>query len=423
MRLRKTLKRGKCILAKALCWHENRAWSIGNWKGAESGPYASYGDNLDPDYDPFANIAAQDESIYQELESQIRLSGWPDAIKDEVRHLIPYLDGHGFLPEENPFLDWTDEQYEDAVLQMQRLEPIGIGARTVEESLLLQSAARGFPELVDQIVLGHLEDVASGQFGKIASRLKCTEEELRSAVQQMRSLSPYPVNIEAVGVTAYVRPDVVVVKRNGKYEVDGALPANRRPKIVETIEKLLRDPSLNAEQKKQLRAQRKKAQTLLKFCDMRDDTIIRVANILCRQQHEFLEQGPTGKKPLTLKDVAKELEVHESTISRTVAGKSVLTDRGLILMRNFFDRGMSDSQGSEMVGDAVRETLKEVLDLEAKERWEKPFSDEELAAELTKRGMKVARRTVAKYRGIMGIAPKGERKRQYKLREFTEVKS
>ena len=369
--------------------------------------------------------------IYEALQDQIQRSGWPDVIRRELEQLLPHLDQHGFLPVQCPIAGWTQDQYDDAVLQFQRLEPAGVGARSVQESLLLQAAAEGLPELVDTLISEHLQDVAHGNIDAVMEALHCSAEELREAVVALRQLSPYPLNMDTDATATYTAPDVVVEKRSGVYEVVGALASHLRPRILNEIDALLKKPGLTKEQKSFLREQKKKAQHIMNFCDMREQTIARVARVLVNRQSAFLEHGPSRLKPLSLKEVAEELGVHESTVSRATAGKTMLTDRGLIALKDFFVQrvtaGAQDTHSPaghqrDLVGSAVREALKQILDHEQAERSDDPYSDQELVSELGRRGMAVARRTVAKYRDLLEIPGRPERRRAYKLKAFTAGK-
>lgn len=373
-----------------------------------------------PDDDWIDRVPDREQGLYQSILNQIVSSGWPDTLIQETTALVPHLDDHGFLPEFNPIDGLTQEQYVDAVRQFQRLDPPGLGARSPRESLLLQSAAIGMPMLVDQLIESHLEMLADGDTEAILKATGASEEELREAIRLLRTLSPYPVNFSNPDIAQLTRPDVVVEERNGSYVVAGNKDNQVSARIDDNYRTLTRDPNLTREQKKKLREQYRKAQNLLSFCDLRDSTLIRVAQILVRHQEEFLRQGRQALKPLALKNVAEELSLHESTISRAAQGKTMLTDRGLIPFRNFFVQSVSENrEGDEVVGSAVQEAITALMEQEAHTRRNKPYTDQELVALLETQDLAVARRTVAKYRGLLNIPSRAERRKQYKLENFT----
>lgn len=369
--------------------------------------------------DVIGNIPDKSRSVYQDLFRQIELSGWPPTLREELVELVPWIDSHGFLPEICPIEGWIQEEYEDIVMQFQRLEPAGVGARGVVESLLLQAAAADLPTIVDELIEHHLENIARGEVESVIRKTKSDADTIREAIGMLRSLSPYALSFDAYDTVGYQAPDVVVEVRNDCYEVVGSVSTPLRPEVRDETFKQDSLHELDSEQKKQLTAQRRQAQSLLKYCDMREDTIVKVSKILVREQESFLRFGPAHLKPLSLRDVAVEIGVHESTISRATSGKSMLTDRGLIPMRNFFVQKVSDNDGEDLVGDAIREEMKAIMVLEQRDHQANPFSDQCLSEMLADKGMSIARRTVAKYRGILEIPSKSERKRAYKLASFT----
>ena len=304
------------------------------------------------------------------------------------------------------------EEVEAVIGRVQRFEPPGVAARSLSECLLLQleERAAGLPprDLAVRIARDHLEALARHGVTRLARRLGTTREALGGALALLRTLNPRPGAGYAGTPTVYVTPDLRVFRAAGGWGVElgpGATPPLR---INPVYAALVRQGGRGAEGPS-LRRRLSEARWLIRSLEHRAGTLLRVARAIVRRQSEFLEHGEERMQPLALRDVASELGLHESTVSRAAARKYVETPRGVFELKYFFSSRVSPAAGgSGASGAAVRARLRKIIEGEEPGR---PWSDQRLALDLEQAGFRVARRTVAKYRESMGIPPSSERRR------------
>ena len=329
-----------------------------------------------------------------------------DAIKDDGYLSDPLEEIAATL---RPEIDCNAQEVATVLDMVQTLDPSGVGARTVSECLLLQLAQLDVDTagLATARVLArdHLELVASRDLTALHHALHGSDEELEEALVLVRACHPRPGSVFSAAVPEYVVPDVFVRRtaRGWSVEINGAtLP---RVRINQGYAQLLGRGAGHAT----MRTQLQEARWLLKSLEIRQDTLIKVARSIVERQSEFLEQGEEHMRPMILRDIAAAIEMHESTVSRITSGKYMHTPRGVFELRYFFSSQVEGANGSAGTSStAIRAKIRKLI---REEDASNPLSDNRLAELLSGEGIPVARRTVAKYREIMGLAPSNERRR------------
>ncbi|MDE2294789.1 MAG: RNA polymerase factor sigma-54 [Gammaproteobacteria bacterium] len=297
---------------------------------------------------------------------------------------------------------------ERVLATVQALEPAGIGARSLAECLALQlrqlDPQTPGRDLALQIALEHLDWVASQQLGLLRRHLRCGDAELDAALALVRACHPRPGAAVAGGHAEYVIPDVFVRRSDHGWVVEVNPATVPRVRVNQSYANAISRAPDHA----MLRAQLQEARWLLRSLEIRNETLVKVARCIVRRQTRFFERGEEAMVPLILKDVADEVEMHESTISRVTTAKYMHTPRGVFEFRYFFSSHVAAADGTETSSTAIRAKLRKLI---GQENPDNPLSDSKLAQILSSEGIPVARRTVAKYREAMRIAPSNERKR------------
>jgi RNA polymerase sigma-54 factor len=355
-------------------------------------------------------------SLRDHLLAQLDLAMQDGRRKLIAMTLIDALDDDGYLHESLEAIRETlapdvvadEDEIERVLACVQGFDPLGIGARNLSECLLLQLSpfARDTPglDLARKTAAECLELLGDQDYAAMRRRLGCSAEELETAVALVRSLSPRPGASADTRPPEYVVPDVFVRRRDGRWEVE----------INPAIAPRLRVNSAYAGclgrsgEYSTLRAQLQEARWLVKSLEIRNETLLRVARAIVRYQGEFLDHGEESMKPLVLREIAEQLELHESTVSRATTGKYMHTPRGVFEFRYFFSSHVSGTGGEEISSIAIRARIRKLI---GEEDPEKPLSDSALAKMLVSEGIDVARRTVAKYRESMGFPSSNERRR------------
>uniref|UniRef100_UPI003DA014FC RNA polymerase factor sigma-54 n=1 Tax=Xanthomonas oryzae TaxID=347 RepID=UPI003DA014FC len=384
------------------------------WTGSGSG--GSFDDDESGDA---AERVAESETLADHLLWQLHLSPLSPRDRQIGAMLIDALDEDGYLREPLSAILETlalgavvDEADVLTVLhQIQRFDPVGVGARTLGECLALQLAvldpATPGRELALQIVAGPLERLPRSGVAGLAHELKRSAADVEQAVQLVRSLDPRPgKQIGDLSQDTYVVPDCVIWRQRGVWRASLAGRAQPKVTIHRGYENLIR--SCGESDAGYLRGQLQEARWLLKSLEARGETLLRVVRCLLQHQAGFLEFGAQALRPLTLREIAGELGLHESTISRAISRKYVRTPRGTIALRSFFASGIDTDSGGEASSTAIQAMIRHLIDAENPR---KPLSDAKLADLLKTSGVPVARRTVAKYREAMNISASHERVR------------
>ncbi|MDX1823729.1 MAG: RNA polymerase factor sigma-54 [Thiohalomonadales bacterium] len=375
---------------------------------------SSASDNREFDYS-----GNMEESLHEHLRWQMQLTPFSDtdraiaefiidAINDDGYLSMSLEDIHQALADE---LDIEIDEVEAVLHRIQNFDPPGVGARNLQENLLLQ--IKQFPlesawlKPAQELIEKHFDLLANREYSQLTRRLKISEEELKQILQLIQSLNPRPGSQITASQPEYIIPDVIVSKRNGKWKVELNPDAAPRLRVNPQYASLIKHVH-NSEDNTYLKNHLQEARWFIKSLMSRNETLLKVATSIVERQTDFLEHGEEAMKALVLHDIAEAVGMHESTISRVTSKKYMHTPRGIFELKYFFSSHVSTTNGGECSATAIRALIKKLI---AAENTNKPLSDSKLAAILGDQGINVARRTVAKYREAMAIPPSNERKR------------
>ena len=360
----------------------------------------------------YENYISQPEDLYDHLWAQIGSLELDERGKVIAGYIIGNLNIDGMLEHTVKGIaedcQATVEEVEGVLLQVQTLEPVGIASRDLRECLLLQLTDLGQREMLPGVLVEkYFDNLIDKKYAEILKLEKVTTEEIKKAVEVVKSLSPRPGRSYAVENPSYVSPDVYVVRARDGYKVvlnDGDMP---RLGLRDDYSKLLDNGGIGDDgEKKYIQGCLKSANWLLRIIEQRQRTIYRVTKCVMEHQSEFLEKGVEALKPLILKDVSSVVELHESTVSRVTTNKYVHTPHGVFELKYFFSSSLRSNNG-DVSAESVKLKIKDVIDSEDKK---KPLSDQAISKVLENEGIKVARRTVAKYRELLGILSSSQRR-------------
>ncbi|MBK9064088.1 MAG: RNA polymerase factor sigma-54 [Acidobacteria bacterium] len=348
------------------------------------------------------------------LTEQLGVSDAPPDVREACGFLIGNVDPDGCLrvtlEEVSLAVPCPLETAEKALALLQSFDPVGVGGRSLAEILLLQArAANVATPLLVELVTQRFAELGSKPPALLARQMGVPVENIQQALEWIRKLDPKPGRRYDSTRTIYVEPDVAVVKVEDDYIVvfnDDGLP---RLKVSALYRRMLlsRDGNLDGEGKSYLREKMRAAQWLLKSLDQRKRTIVRVAESIVKKQRDFLDWGVAHLKPLVLRDVAEDIGMHESTVSRVVSNKWMATPRGLVPMKFFFHSAIASTAGEDVSSLAVKNKIRGLIEAEDAAH---PLSDARLAELLAHEGIQIARRTVAKYREELRIPPSSIRR-------------
>jgi RNA polymerase sigma-54 factor len=390
-----------------LDWREYLENYSNNWQGGESG------DPDDERRNTLENTLTRRTSLEDHLMWQLRLSNL-DAADQRVGATIIYnLNDDGYL--ETPIeelaaqLECGAEQVERVLKRIQRLDPPGVGARNLRECLYAQLANLGMEESVAaRIVLNHLDLLEKHRYNEIARALGVPLEAIGAAAKVISLLEPKPGRDYADQEPAYIVPDVYIQKVGDDFMVTLNESAVPRLRLANYYQRVMNDEGVGAETREYLQERMRSARWLVKSIYQRQQTIFKVANSIVKFQRAFFEHGVSQLKPLVLKDVAEDIGMHESTISRATANKYAHTPQGIFELKFFFTSGVKAADGEDVSAETVKEKIRALV---ANEGSAEPLSDQSIAEILRKDQINIARRTVAKYRQALGILPSSRRKR------------
>lgn len=367
----------------------------------------------------YENPRAGPESLNDHLLWQLDLSRMSDLDKAIATAIIDSIDEDGYLSASledirasltSPDLEIDMPEIEAVLRQVQNFDPVGVGARDVGECLSIQ--LRHYPEdtpwrqAAQVLVRDHLDLLAQRDFAQLMRLLKLQKEELQEVITLIRTLSPRPGDALQSSQPEYVIPDVFVRHVKGTWRVELNPEAFPKVRVNSQYASLIRRAD-NSADNNCLKTHLQEARWLIKSLRSRSETLLKVATCIVERQQAFFEHGEEAMKPMVLHDVAEAVEMHESTISRVTTQKYMHTPRGLYELKYFFSSHVFTESGAECSSTAIRALLKKLI---AAENAQKPLSDSKLAAILSEQGIKVARRTVAKYRESMAIPSSSERK-------------
>jgi len=370
----------------------------------------------DRDVPQFENITSTKTNLYSHLMWQLNMSNFDEAQKEIGLHIIGNITDDGYLDisleELAQVTGFPIEKIEETLRIIQTFDPVGVGARDIRECLLIQARFQGLGgTLVEKILLDHLKDLEDKRYDNIAKKLGVSMDEVVTAVSIIQGLEPKPGRSYSDEETIYVSPDIYVFKVGDDYEIvlnEDGLPKLRINAYYKDV--LSRKDSLPDSVRNYIQEKLKSAAWLIKSIHQRQRTIYKVTESIVRFQRDFFDKGITHLKPLVLRDVAEDIQMHESTISRVTTNKYVYTPQGLFELKFFFNSAISSMDGDAVASESVKEHIRNIIKMENKQ---KPYSDQEIADILKKLNIRVARRTVAKYRESMGILPSRKRRKPF----------
>ena len=361
------------------------------------------------------NFISDKKSLKDYLYEQLGEIKSDIKIKKVVSYMIESLDSRGYL--ENTLeeicsdLGIDEEKVQNALEILQSLEPCGIGARDLKECLLIQLKSKGIlDEIIKEIVLKYLEYIADCKYNYIAKELKITPKEVQAYGDIIKSLEPKPSRGYYTGEEVkFIIPDAYIVKIGDKYNV--IMNKDIIPNI--TINNLYKQEILNGKNKKEVEYVKEKvndAMGLINDIEQRNNTILKLLECIVKKQKAYFENGQEYLKPMTLRDLADEMALHESTVSRAIKDKYILTSRGTVKIKDLFCNGIVSSgiNGEGVSTNTIKNKIKQLIQLENKN---KPLSDQAICDLLNKEHIDISRRTVAKYREELGIKSSSKRKR------------
>lgn len=368
----------------------------------------------DRDSPAIENLSTLGPSLKSHLLWQLQMATMTDSEKFIGALLIGNIDEDGYL--QTSCQEIAEEfhlevpEVERILGKIQEFDPVGVGARNLQECLLLQIAANRLDNpLLRPIIENHLKYLENRNFAAIAKDLKVTLAQVVQAVEIISQLEPKPGRRFDAMETRYVNPDIFVYKMGDDYEV--SLNEDGLPKL--RINSYYRDAlsgnaNISEDTKTYIQNRLKSAIWFIKSIHQRQKTIYRVSKSIVNFQREFLDHGITQLKPLTLRQVAEDVQMHESTISRVTTNKYMDTPQGVFELKFFFNSGISRTQGDQLASESVKDIIRQLV---LSEDSENPYSDQDIVNLLKKSNIVIARRTVAKYREMLGLLSSSKRKR------------
>jgi len=367
-----------------------------------------------PEVPPIENTLTDSLDLSDHLLWQLRMCEETDqALLLVAEAIVQNLDEDGLLRVELEDVaamgPWPMETVERALTLVQSLDPPGVAARSLTECLRIQLRVLGLEgSPADVMVRDHIKQLQSHQYPEISRQMGLTPEEVSHHLEIIRGLSPRPGNRYSSKRSDYILPDVFVVKEGDEYKIllnDDGLPKLR---ISPTYKRMLDNKEPGSEETRAyVKDKLRSALWLLKSVDQRQRTIYKVAESIVRHQRAFLDHGVTHLRPLVLRDVASDIGMHESTVSRVVANKYMHTPRGVFELRFFFHSGITSNMGEAISSVTIKDKIRKMIEGEDALR---PLSDSRIAELLGNQGLPLARRTVAKYREELRIPPSNLRK-------------
>ena len=366
---------------------------------------------------PLENTLSKPQGLNEYLNWQLSMSDSDADVREIAQYLIGNIDEDGYLRvsrDEIRAAGFADDARVEAALSLVRsLDPPGVGAFDLPDCLMLQIRSLGIDNpLIEQIVTAHWQEFLNRQFTQLSKTLGVGLAQIQAVVEIIKNMEPKPGRKFSDERTIYVEPDVAVRKIGDEYVIqlnEDGLPKLR---ISAAYRRMLRggNGAIGEEAANYLKDKMRSAVWLIKSLDQRQRTIYKVADSIVRHQREFLENGIEHLRPLVLRDVANDIGMHESTVSRVVSNKYIHTPRGLFPMKYFFHSGIDSTQGSEVSSLSIKSKIAKIVSDEDTSR---PHSDARIMQKLRAEGIQIARRTVAKYREELRIPSSSQRKQSF----------
>lgn len=372
-----------------------------------------YTPDEDDDY-TYEQYVSEEDTLADYLFMQLQFSNLKGKKAAIGKYIIEAIDDNGYLTasveEISQAMSAETEDVEDTLNFIQTFEPAGIAARNLRECLIIQLASKGLlTDEIEYIIENMLEDLADNKIAYIAKTLNMKNQEVQQIADLIKTLEPKPGRLFSSGeTTRYITPDIFVEKINDEFVVtnnDTSLP---KLMVSSYYNKLSAEAAKDEELNKYLNDRFNAAVWLIKSIEQRKQTIYNVASAVVKYQQDFFDKGEKYLKTLTLKQIAEEVGVHESTVSRSINGKYMQSPRGVFELKYFFSSGVSGGDGAGVSSNSVKSIIKEIINGEDPR---KPFSDQDMVEILKEKGIDISRRTVAKYREGMNILSSSKRRR------------
>lgn len=360
----------------------------------------------------FENMVKDVNNLYESLKDELKYFKLTSEEKKICNYIIDSLDEDGYLKATDKDisnrLNINTNEFKKCLEIVQQLDPAGIGARNLSECLILQLERYGISDIIiENIIINDLELIGKNKLKDITKKYKISMEKCKKAIDTIRSLDPKPGRVCSNEKCMYIQPDVIVDNIEGKYYVY----ANERDVYNIKINNFYKNMMKNSDDsyaKTFIKDKLNSAANLIKNIENRKNTILSIAEAIVEEQNEFIEKGEKYIKPMKMKDIAEKLNIHESTVSRGVNGKYMLTPFGLYEFKYFFNTALETNKLSESASSiSIKMNIKDIINSEDKK---KPLSDDTISKILKEKGVSVARRTIAKYREELGIASSSKRK-------------
>lgn len=364
----------------------------------------------------YENFIAKTPSLQEHLLSQFNLLDNSKEEKIIGQFLIGCINEQGYLTEDlgeiSTVTNSNQEDVERVLEKIQSLEPVGIGARSIQECLLIQLKQQDNQDpILHRLITKHLEDVAAGRLAKLAHYFGMPPGKLQDYVDIIKKLDPKPgLKYASLTDVRYIVPDIVIERVEGQYVVIVNDSNTPRLMISNAYKAMLNKGESQADHqvKEFVETKLNSAAWLIKSIEQRRMTLYKVADCIVKLQRDFLDRGIKYLKPMTLKDIAELVELHESTVSRATSNKYVQTPQGVFELRFFFSSGLASDSGIMTSSESVKKLLEELI---KEENPQTPYSDQKLTDILKERGIRISRRTIAKYRDELNIPNATKRKR------------
>jgi RNA polymerase sigma-54 factor len=377
---------------------------------------AALSEDGDRKQEAMQNMASRPPSFHDDLSEQLGFFDCDPTVRELAEFIIHNLDENGYLRSDLHDIvrdfggNATLEQAEEALRLVQKLDPPGVGARDLRECLLLQvTPEMPHADALRVLISHHLEDIQHNRLPAIEKKTGYPLETIKAALEQLRRLNPRPAAAFASSDNAqYVVPDLIV-EPNEERGYDVRLVDDHTPhlSISPYYQMQLRNKQTDAAAREFIQKRIQSARWLIESIEQRRNTLLKVARAIIDHQKEFLDKGPEFIEPLKMQQIADRVGVHVTTVSRAVDDKWVQTPRGIFPLKRFFGGGTTTADGDEIAWDTIKQKLLEII---AKEDKQHPLSDEEVVEEMERQGLKVARRTVTKYRQALNIPSSRQRK-------------
>ena len=376
--------------------------------------YRGYRDKDEERPDSFERYVTNEVTLPEHLMFQYQFATVDKGCRRVGKYIIESLDENGYMTssveEISRATGVREEKVGEALDIIHGFDPAGVGARDLSECLQLQLAARKeLTPQMEEIITHHLEDIANNRLSAVARDTGMTVLQVQEAADVIRTLEPKPGRQFASQMeTKYVIPDVIVEKIDNEYVVIINESSTPHLTISSYYKGLLGKAEKDQQLADYLSERVSSANWLIKSIEQRKQTIYNVVSAVVKYQRDFFDKGSKYLKTLTLKDIAEELGIHESTVSRSISGKYLQCPRGVYEIKYFFSAGVSDQVGEGVSSNSIKEFIKEIVEGEDRH---KPYSDQAMVSILKGKGFNISRRTVAKYRDELGILSSSKRKR------------